>query len=59
VLNACSFNNRYWVFAGGLTDVRTVVTVTDTQRDKVKTYINPQGSPWQPIQDTQAFATCP
>jgi hypothetical protein len=59
VLNACPVNNRYWVFAGGLTDVRTVVTVTDTQRDAVKTYINPQGSPYQPIQDTSAFATCP
>jgi hypothetical protein len=59
VLNACSLNNRYWVFAGGLTDVRTLITVTDTQRNAVKTYINPQGTPYQPIQDTSAFATCP
>ena len=59
VLNACPLNNRYWVFAGGLTDVRTVITVTDTQRNAVKTYVNPQGSPFQPIQDTSAFATCP
>jgi hypothetical protein len=60
VLNACSPPfNRYWVFAGGLTDVRTVITVTDTQRNAVKTYINPQGTPFQPIQDTSAFATCP
>lgn len=59
VLNACSLNDRYWVFAGGLTDVRTVITVTDTQRNAVKTYVNPQGRPFQPIQDTSAFATCP
>ncbi|MBI2822169.1 MAG: hypothetical protein HYX74_08085 [Acidobacteria bacterium] len=59
VLNACPINNRYWVFAGGLTDVRTVITVTDTQRKAVKTYINPQGTPFQPVQDTSAFATCP
>ncbi len=59
VLNACSLNNRYWVFAGGLTDVRTVITVTDTQRNAVRTYINPQGTAFQPIQDTAAFATCP
>jgi hypothetical protein len=59
VLNACAFNNRYWVFAGGLTDVRTVITVTDTLRREVKTSINPQGTPFQPVQDTQAFATCP
>jgi hypothetical protein len=59
VLNACTLNNRYWVFAGGLTNVRTVITVTDTERNAVKTYINPQGTPFQPIQDTSAFATCP
>jgi hypothetical protein len=59
VLNACALNNRYWVFAGGLTDVRTMITVTDTQRNAVKTYINPQGTAFQPIQDTSAFATCP
>jgi hypothetical protein len=59
VLNACAFNNRYWVFAGGLTDVRTIITVTDTQTGTVKTYENPQGTPFQPIQDTGAFATCP
>lgn len=59
VLNACPLNDRYWVFAGGLTDVRTVITVTDTQRNAVKTYINPQGTAFQPIQDTSAFATCP
>jgi RHS repeat-associated protein len=59
VLNATPLNNRYWVFAGGLTDVRTVITVTDTQRNAVRTYINPQGTPFQPVQDTSAFATCP
>lgn len=59
VLNGCGVNNRYWVFAGGLTDVRTVITVTDTQTGDTKTYRNPQGTPFQPIQDTSAFATCP
>jgi hypothetical protein len=59
VLNGCGVNNRYWVFAGGLTNVRTVITVTDTQTGATKTYINPQGTAFQPIQDTNAFATCP
>ena len=59
VINACSFNNRYWVFAGGLTDVRVVLTVTDTQTGAVKTYTNPLGTKFAPIQDTSAFATCP
>jgi hypothetical protein len=59
VLNACGLNNRYWVFAGGLTNVNTVITVTDTQTGASKSYVNPQGTPFQPIQDTGAFATCP
>ena len=30
VLDACALNQRGWVFAGGLTNVATVITVTDT-----------------------------
>jgi hypothetical protein len=59
VLNACTFNQRFWVFAGGLTDVRVVITVTDTQTNAIRTYTNPLGRAFQPIQDTSAFATCP
>ncbi|MEA2600130.1 MAG: hypothetical protein QOF89_1122 [Acidobacteriota bacterium] len=58
VLDACSFNNRFWVFVGGLTDVRAVVTVTDTLTGAVQVYVNNQGRAFQPIQDTAAFATC-
>jgi hypothetical protein len=54
----CPLNDRYWVFAGGLTNVNVVMTVTDTQTGAVKTYINPQGTAFAPIQDTSAF-TCP
>jgi PKD repeat protein len=59
VLNACGVNDKYWVFAGGLTNVKVVVTVTDTSNGTVKTYTNPQGVAFAPIQDTSAFATCP
>jgi len=59
VLNACSFNQRYWFYAGGLTDVRVRLTVTDTRTGTVKTYDNPQRTPFRPIQDASAFATCP
>ena len=59
VLNGCGTNNRYWVFAGGLTNVRTVITVTDTETGATRTYVNPQNTAFQPIQDTNAFATCP
>ena len=59
VLNACGFNQRYWVYAGGLTNVKVHLTVTDTQTGAVKTYDNPQGTAFRPIQDSSAFATCP
>ncbi len=32
--------------------------MTDTRTGTVKTYSNPQGTPFQPILDTHAFATC-
>jgi hypothetical protein len=41
------------------TDRRQRLTVTDTQTGAIQTYTNPQGTPFQPIQDTNAFATCP
>jgi hypothetical protein len=59
VLNGCGFNQRYWVFAGGLTNVQVTMTVTDMANATVKTYTNPLNTAFQPIQDTAAFATCP
>lgn len=59
VLNACGLNSRYWVFAGGLTDVNVTLTVRDTKTGTTKTYTNPQGTAFQPIQDTNALPTCP
>ena len=59
VLNGCGLNQRYWVYAGGLTDVMTRMTVTDTVKGRAKTYENPQGNPFQPLLDSSAFATCP
>ena len=59
VLNACAGFERFWVFASGLTNVEVVVRVTDTQTRHVRQYFNPQGKPFAPIQDTDAFATCP
>jgi len=61
VLRACSqAAPRYWVFAAGLTNVEVTLQVTDTQAGgSPKTYLNPLNTPFQPIQDTDAFATCP
>jgi hypothetical protein len=57
-VEGCAFNSSYWVFAGGLTNVNVVTTVTDTQTGVVRSYVNPQNVPFQPLQDTSAFA-CP
>lgn len=59
ILNACGTNNSFWFFAGGLTNVQTEITVTDTLTGIQKIYTNPQNTPFKPIQDTAAFATCP
>jgi hypothetical protein len=59
VVRGCAFNSRFWVFAGGMTNVQVTLTVTDTQTGEVKTYVNPFNTPFAPIQDTAAFAGCP
>jgi CSLREA domain-containing protein len=59
VLNACPVNNRYWVFAAGLTNQKVDLTVTDTQTGQVKTYTSPLNQTFRTITDTGAFATCP
>ena len=60
VLEACSQPTpRYWVFAGGLTNVEVELRVEDTDSGLSVTYRNPQRTPLEPIQDTDAFATCP
>ncbi|MEM7587544.1 MAG: FG-GAP repeat protein [Acidobacteriota bacterium] len=60
VLDACVDPfNRFWVFAGGLTDVGVVLTVTDTVTGERQVYSNALGNAFQPIRDTDAFATCP
>jgi len=58
-LDGCGLNSRFWVFAGGLTNVEVILTVTDTHNGAVKTYVNPMNTALAPIQDTSAFATCP
>jgi hypothetical protein len=58
VLDGCGLGGHFWVFAGGLTNVKTVITVTDLTTGAVKTYTNPGGQAFAPLQDTAAFA-CP
>jgi phospholipase C len=58
VIDGCAVSNTFWFFAGGLTNVQTTITVTDTVTGLSQTYSNPQSTAFQPIQDTSAFATC-
>jgi hypothetical protein len=59
VLDGCGVNGAYWVFAGGLTDVFTHVRVRDTLTGATWARTNPQQTPFQPIQDINAFPHCP
>jgi len=59
VLDGCGVNGHYWVFAGGLTNVDVCLRVTDSQTAGFTLYCNPPNTPFQPIQDTSAFPTCP
>ena len=59
VLNACSINGNFWVFAGGLTNVGVNLTVTDTQTGVNRTYRNVRGTAYLPLQRTADFGVCP
>lgn len=59
VINGCVVNGRIWVFAAGLTDTGVELTVEDTRfPGQSRTYSNPIGTPFKPIQDTSAFSEC-
>ncbi|MBZ0090510.1 MAG: hypothetical protein K8H90_09050, partial [Thermoanaerobaculia bacterium] len=59
VLDACTLNNRYWVFFAAVTSVEFEITVTDTFTNTTKKYTNPLGVSAPAITDTGAFQTCP
>jgi hypothetical protein len=60
ILDACGLAPpRYWVFAAGLTNVEVTLSVRDSQTGSIQTYVSDQGVPFLPVQDTDAFVTCP
>jgi hypothetical protein len=60
VKNACQAPfQHFWFFAAGLTNVEAVIEVVDTRSGRVLTYTNPVGRAFPPVQDTDAFPTCP
>jgi len=60
VLNGCSPPfNTFWFFAAGLTNVGVEITVFDLKTNTQQRYTNDPNTPFAPIQDTNAFQTCP
>jgi hypothetical protein len=59
VIDACAPPfERFWFFAAGLTNVAVEIEVEDLFTGETQRYTNAAGQPFQPIQDTAAFATC-
>lgn len=59
VLDGCAINDRYWVFAGAVTDQAYTLRVRDALTGAVRTYSNPQGTRAAAIADTNAFDCTP
>ncbi|MBZ0114552.1 MAG: spondin domain-containing protein [Thermoanaerobaculia bacterium] len=59
VIDGCTFNDHYWVFASGLTNVEVELIVEDLQAGVSYVLSNDLGVDFAPALDTQAFATCP
>ena len=57
VLDFCGLDQRWAVYAAGLTDVEIALTVSDTSTGASKTYTNPLGTPFVLVRDAP-FA-CP
>ena len=59
VLDACGFNDRFWVFSAATTNVEYTLRVTDTATGETVSYFNPLGNAADAVTDTDAFSTCP
>jgi hypothetical protein len=59
VVDGCPVNNHFWIFAGGLTNVRVDIIVTDVFIGGAKHYVNRLDTPFAPIQDTAFPEGCP
>ena len=58
VIDACAFNDRFWVFSAATTNVEFTVRITDTESGEVRSYQNALGVSAAAVTDTAAFATC-
>ena len=58
-LDGCVLNDRFWVFATGLTDVEVTLEVADSATGDRREYRSTLGAAFRPITDTDAFTSCP
>lgn len=58
VINGCSVNGSYWIYAAGLTNLEVEVRVEDLVGHAVWSRRSQQGRLFPPFADTAAFATC-
>ncbi|MEM6793597.1 MAG: hypothetical protein AAF725_06415 [Acidobacteriota bacterium] len=55
VLDGCAYNESFWVFVAGTTNVEVRLEVTDLQTGALSTYSNALGEVFRPKLDTNAF----
>ena len=55
MLDACTFNERHWVFAAATTTVELTLRVVDTHTGIINTYFNPFGRAADALTDVSAF----
>ncbi len=55
VLDGCTHNGRYWLYATGLTDVEAELVVEDPVTQSRKVISSPLGEAFRPLADTNAF----
>jgi hypothetical protein len=59
LLDGCVPFGTRWFYAAGLTDLEVELRVADLLTGEVRYYRSPAGTPFAPIHDAAAFATCP
>ncbi len=58
VLDGCGFNERFWIYAAGLTNLGVDLRVVDTLTGEAWSFDNPVDVAFPPQQDIEAFSTC-
>ncbi len=58
-IDACSLNERFWVFSAATTNVYYRMEVYDIRSGVNRIYFNYSGPPAPAVTDVNAFATCP